>query len=611
MEKINISPAIFNGEWNYTIRRTNQRLHRKLANAAHAILPAEKASEVIRGYGTVKQKKLLVIAASAILTVSFLIYGATLSFQLVWDDRLVMDALRPPVGKSPLLHAVSIPMLPDTEYYRPMVMLSLKADEYISRAIPYGFHLTNVVLHGAVSFLVFLFILPFCNSWLAAFLAAVLFAATPLHLESVAFVSGRTDLMAALFILVAAITWQRNRWASPIPLRAVGASAVAYLFAILSKETALLLPAVLLVWSFLDNPETSLDRRMDWRSNVPWVVGWTTALAVALLMRFLSGLSFPQGVNTSPALLAKLWAAYARLLIVPWPLKTYYTDANLPVAPQDMMLSLLLPLALLAAWYVKAPAAGGRAIVWILFFLLPVAGFQRPTGAVLATRFAYIPSIGMGLLAALFLDLLLKRPHLRRVTIGAVLVLAATMGVAVHSLVRPWRSNDTLYEALLRDAPEVPVINFNLANLRRSAGQIAEAEVLYRRALQFDPGYRDASLNLGLTLVSQGRHAEAEEIFHRLLHDRQDDKRVYGNLGNISYGRGRFQESESYFRKTTELDPQDPMAHYSLGLALERLGRGGEAATHFRRALELKPELESARAKLYGTEAAGVQPRIP
>jgi tetratricopeptide (TPR) repeat protein len=550
-------------------------------------------------------------AVAALLACAFAVYARTLAFQPVWDDRLILDALRRAAdGAGTLWHLISAPLLPDTSYYRPVVLASLQLDLLVSPVFPWSLHVTNVLLHGLVSAAVYAFCIAAGASATAALLAGLLFAATPLHLESVTFVSGRTDLLAALFALIASIAWLRGRRSNAVPAKAVGLSSLAYFLAILSKETAAVLPAVLLAWDVFDRiprPKPSRERAGE-RQVLPWLCGWGLALAAALALRLgVARLGFPESLPTTPAKVAALWAAYGRLLVLPWPLRTYYTYENLPAGAVNALLALAVLAAAIGTARMGNWRAGVRALAWVAAFLLPVAGLVRPKAAPLALRFAYLSSIGVALLAAWYLDALLARRRARVPATVAVVLVAMLMGAAVWAAAAPWRSNDMLYEAMYRDAPGVPVVNFNLANLRRSAGRLAEAETLYRRVLQLEPGYQGAALNLGLTLASQGRAGEAEAAYRDALQAAPNDARVLANLGSLAFARGRWDESEAWSRRATQIEPREPKMHVNLGLALEKLGRTEEAAAAFRRALELDPGADVARRHLeaLGSSAAG------
>jgi hypothetical protein len=300
------------------------------------------------------------VAAAAILLVcAFLAYGRTLGFETVWDDKLILANMRPPQGTSEVRHLLSVPLLPDTPYYRPVVILSLRLDEILSRALPAAFHITSVLLHGVVSVLVYFTALAVGASWQPALLGSALFAVTPLHVESVAFVSGRTDLWAALFILSALLLWEAAHTRERVPAAYVVASSLALFLGVLSKETAVMLPMIPVVWSLAEQRARSAsgEARKTSGSFLPWLAGWGTAVGAAVAMRLtVARLGMPHGEPTGLTLAVKLWLGYARMLIIPWPVRTYYTEANLPVGPVDVVITVLGA----ALLFLAARRGGGR-----------------------------------------------------------------------------------------------------------------------------------------------------------------------------------------------------------------------------------------------------------
>ncbi|HET6347752.1 MAG TPA: hypothetical protein VFH88_01580, partial [Candidatus Krumholzibacteria bacterium] len=187
------------------------------------------------------------LAALAVFVLAAAVYLPSLENGFVWDDHELVQQL-----DVRTLNWPTIQRLFTTNYwemteatsgmYRPLTILSFHTDYQIHGAKPAGYHMTNTLVNAAVSVMVLFVLLEMFGSLATAFMAALLFAVFPMHVENVAWVSGRTDLLATLFMLVS--LWCYARWrARPAPLVLAG-SVLAFVASLFAKETAVVLPAV-------------------------------------------------------------------------------------------------------------------------------------------------------------------------------------------------------------------------------------------------------------------------------------------------------------------------------------------------------------------------------
>ncbi len=438
----------------------------------------------------------LLRAAAVAATVAAL-YGATLGHELVWDDRLTAAAAT----------NARRALAPTGAFHRPLVMLSFALDHALWGGAAWGFHLTNLVLHAAVSWTVGALAVALGTGGGAALAASLLFAAHPVQTEAVTYVSGRTDVLCALFVLLALLAWRRARQAAD---GWAVAAAAAFAAALLSKEAAVLVPLVLLVPGAHPAPDPP-------RPVLP--------LAVAGLWIAWFAASTPLAPSTSglaarlPAM-AGMLLDYARLLL--WP-----SDLHLErfVAVPGWSVP-----AALAAWLgVGVIAAALAALAWrapggaVLLALAatayaPVSGlipvYRAVADRVLfaAEHFLYLPLAGlMPLLAGAWAVRAALVPGRRARAGGPVLVAAllAAWGWVVVDRNRDWRDEKTLFRHTVAFDPPTARVWYNLGNLELAAGEAAEAERLYRAALARAPTDAVVHWNLGIALQRQGRTADA------------------------------------------------------------------------------------------------------
>ncbi|MCU0254665.1 MAG: tetratricopeptide repeat protein [Acidobacteria bacterium] len=550
--------------------------------------------------------------ALAIGLLAVVSFALTLGFDLVWDDPLLLEWTRSCFREGGLTGVLAAPFQLKPEaplgYYRPVVMLSLLVDDLAGGGAPLLFHLTNVLLHGAASVLVLLLLSALgAGRWPAA-AGAALFAVHPVHVESVAFVSGRTDLLAAVFALAAALLWVRDRGGPPQRgLLRCGAGLAAYALACLSKEVAFPLPFVLAAWD-LALPRPARD---GWRSaRLAWGFGAAAVIAGALVLRtVVAGEPLPvfgQAPEASPAvggrftLLPGVLLTALRLLVAPWPLNAYYTADQVALGGSGALgaAGLVAAIALLATWAVLSTPRFGRAgwlsAAWTIVFLLPGAGLIAHGGAAIAERFLYLPSVGLALLA---LGLEGLAPRARRAGLAiacAAVALFFSLTIARQGV---WRSEEALFSSLIRSSPRCVEGYLGLAHVHSRAGRHGDAIGLLRRALELDPRLARARLKLGMEYGSIGRHDEAIASLREAIALEPGYPESHATLGLTYLLAGRPAEARAALARAVELRPSYAPAWTMLGRAQLALGDPAAAAS-FRRALALAPDDAEARRGL-------------
>lgn len=503
-----------------------------------------------------------------------------------------------------------------TGYYRPVVLLSFWVDERLAPLLPAVYHARNLVLHAVGTALACLVLLALGLSPPAAALGAALFAVHPAHVESVAFVSGRTDLWATVFALGATLSWLRAGAAPAGRTRILAAvSGVLYLLASLSKEVAIPLPAVLLAWEALGPG----GRSGLWRRSRPFLLAWGAALAAVLALRWLlvgttleldllGGAHAPSRGLWGGAGPAGIVATYLRLLLVPWPLTAHYTPSLAALRPANLAAA-----AALAGWCAAlagAPAgrAGLRAALWIAAFLLPVAGFLPVSGAPVAERFLYLPSFGIALLAAATVD---RLPRWRPAALAAGAALVALGLAGTLARVPVWKDELTLLESLVARSPVSAEAHLRLAEGLLAAGRREAGLAELAEAARLAPDRGDVRLRCGMELGTAGRPREALPHLARAVELLPGSASALNSLG-CAYGNlGDLPRALGYLRQARALDPRGADYAANLALVLFRLGDRQGAQAELAALRHLDPgrarALEAAMGA--GGPAAGVGSR--
>jgi hypothetical protein len=438
--------------------------------------------------------------AAATLVVAVACYANTLGNDLVWDDRLG-PAVAGDAGAAALARTGA--------YYRPLVMLSLVADRLAGGGSSVVFHATNLLAHASVAWLVGTLVRALGAGPTTALVASLLFVAHPLQTEAVSYVSGRTDVLCAAFALAALLAWRRAE--RPFDGAAL-ATAVLVLAALGCKETALLVPLVLLVPGA--NPRVPPPR--PWAAlgvTAVWAVAWAAASGG-------SGGGLGGVAPRLPAIAAAL-LTHVRLLIWPGDL---HLERFVPVAgwSAGTALAMWLAVVVLGVGLVRLALVVSGGLVLLAFAVatyLPASGVVPVYPAIAdralfaAEHFTYLPLCG---LVPLVVGAAARVLSARVLAGVAALVLAAWVPLVVARN-RDWRDEETLFRHTLRYAPPAARVWYDLANLRLAAGDPVEAERLYRDAIARAPRDGAIHLNLGIALQRQGRRADAQAEYEAAL----------------------------------------------------------------------------------------------
>ena len=528
--------------------------------------------------------------------VAALVYAPTLKYQLVWDDvDIIVQNESSPIQAfaHSFWYGGGAGALGQDPYYRPLTNFSLGLDELVAGHRAWYFHLVNLLLHAVVVGLAGVVVWQLLHSFWSVLVAGLVCAVHPLAADSVAYVSGRTDLLAGAGLLVALLGLlrlrERHDWPAVVMIWAGFAAAV------LSKETGVMFAAVAGVW--VAAPGLRRVRRRDWIA----LGGVLVLLAAYLAARYavlgsLVGMSV--GGNVRAWLLLSL-NNFGRLLLVsflPWVQGVFVWTAAGPGRPSWFVVAGVLYLALpLALRWMRGPREAGLTWLWGAALLLPFAGLAGfgPVG-----RLLYVPGIGFVLLA-LFAGR--KLMHDTRRGQAAAVIVALVYCAALALLVLPqrmgvWTDGYTLFRRMTVEAPRYPAAHFNYAFELRRRGDTDGAVVEYRKAIALDPSMALAYSNLGAVLQSRGELAEAESLYRRTIELRPNYALAWNNLAIVRYKRGDGEGALHAFRRAIELKPDDAGAVYNLGRVYQQAGMVDSAALMFGRAYRLEPDDPRIRA---------------
>ena len=464
-------------------------------------------------------------------------------------------------------------------------------------------HLTSVALHLANTVLLFGLLHGMTGALLRSAFVAALFAVHPLHVESVAWIAERKDVLSALFFLLtlhAYLAYVRSPRASRYVL-----TFVLFALGLMAKPMLVTLPLVLLLLDWW--PLGRAHEPSDWRrllvEKLPLIGLAIASSVVTVLVQHdagaVKGLELlPLGRRLATAVLGYAW--YAAKVVWPTRLAALYPyPARVPggqVLGAVLLLGAVSWLALRAARRHPYLPVGW---FWYVGTLLPVLGLVQVGSQPWADRYTYIPAIGLFIVVAWgAVDLLAGWRHRQAVLATAAAVVVAGSAIAARRQVDYWRNSVALWEHAL----EVTTGNYraesNLGHALAKERRLEEAAAHYSAALDIRPDFPEAHNNLGLILAEQGKVREAMTHYADAVRALPDYLEAHNNLAVALTGEGRNGEAIRHFTEAVRIDPSVAVAHNNLGAALAREGRLEEAVPELAEALRIEPGYAEARTNL-------------
>lgn len=490
-------------------------------------------------------------------------------------------------------------------YFRPIFSSLFTINYALFGTSPFGWHLVNVLVHGAVTFMVFVVSKKLCGREFVAALTAALFAVHPVHAESVAWVSGVTDPLMALFFLPAFYFYlrfrERRRW------QLLGAALGFYFLALLTKENAIALPLVIAYCElFHFREDVIFKQRLVELSKLMGFFAAPTVLYYLVRLNALGQLAlggqarYPlvPAVLTIPLAIVK----YLGLMLVPYGYSyQHYTEFVSTILSG----SLIVPLAILAAIAAAIVFLKSRllalASMWFILTLVPALASLRnfEPAYLLQERYLYVPSIGFCLAVALGVEWVGTRTWFgsrqRPATAVLTLVVILVWSLAVVRQNRVWDTTVSVYKNSVAVSPASPMAHVLLSRTYYDAGRPREAEAEARTALDLDSKCATAYMNLSYFANQSGKVVPACEYLENAIATipenamtRNDLGTIYLNLAMLYGQRKMFDRAEQSLSRSNEVWPRAVAWYYTGQFYLDQR-RLDEARVMFERTLEAVP----------------------
>ena len=504
-------------------------------------------------------------------------------------------------------------------FWHPVTWLSLMMDYQIFGLNPQGFHLMNLLFHVMSTILLFLILSRMTKKlWPSAFVAA-LFAIHPLHVESVAWIAERKDVLSTFFwmLTMGAYTY----YVEHPGFRRYFLVLLFFVLGLMAKPMLVTLPFVLLLldyWPLQRFGEIKpAEPEYKWsliypllREKVPFFVLAILSSVVTYVAEQKGGAvrsfeAFPLGVRIGNAFIS--YITYIGKMIWPSNLVVLYPHPG-GLIPWQVFGSVLLLIAITVAviWRVKRSPYLATGWLWYLGTLVPVIGIVQVGIHAMADRYTYIPLIGLFIMVAWGVPDLLKKWNYRKeilLTLSALSILC--LSIITWAQVGYWQNNFTLFDHTLKVTDNNWLIYHNRGAAYGRLGNYGKAIEDCDRTIEINPGYAEAYLNRGAAYAHLGNHKQAIKDYSEAIRLKVDSDKNYYDRGTLYAKDGQYQLAIEDFNQALRLKPNYTKAYNNRGLTYMQMGIYQKALEDFNEAIRLKSDYTDAynnRASVYLTQ---------
>lgn len=467
--------------------------------------------------------------------------------------------------------------------YRPLRTLSYSLDYFFFGQAAPKYHAVNMILHAGVGMLLFALLLRlFKGEWMVSMVLALLFLLHPVQTETVNWISSRGDLLSAFFLLAALLTYIASE-----SRRGLLLCLLIYACALCSKETAVMLPAVMLL------VDRVLRKRWCWLRVMPYCGLALVYLLVryAVLGQVQQQAYWGGSFLYNQCIMTRAWQRYLGLIFWPSELRVVYMFDFTFSSLRLWVLALLVLLLLLGGIWGFSKASGKLPVLglaWFFLFLLPVSNLI-PIKGLLNEHLLYLPLIGVLLMLGALLSSARVRPIKHHLCLGC-LAIAAVFGLQSNQRSRIWGDTLLLWQDTVKKTPGHPVAQGALGMAYKERGQLQDAYQSFARALQVVPDYYPAQYQLAEVAFRLKKYEQARVLASRLYADHQDKPDTVILYGQTLAASGESSAALQVFKRGLEAHPQEAELRRLLAASLEDLQQWTRALEAYQHLLTLRPD---------------------
>ena len=495
--------------------------------------------------------------------------------------------------------------------WHPLTWISHMIDCQFYGLNPRGHHLTSLLFHVANTLLLLLILVRMTGAlWQSSFVAA-LFALHPLHVESVAWVAERKDVLSTFFMMLT--LWAYILYVKKGNIRRYLLVVLFFVLGLMSKPMLVTLPFILLMLDFWplgrlchihETRNVITGQHTDERlgilrllwEKVPFFALAVASSVVTFIVQERSGAVKLLETYSIQTRIINAFVAYIEYIVnMIWPVELavlYPHPGNSLLLWKGVVAGLALVLITILVIR-KARKIPYLAVGWLWYVvtLIPVIGIVQVGAQAMADRYTYITLIGLFIIIAWGAnDLLSKWPH-RKISLGTLAaIILPVLIVLTWKQVQYWENSITLFKHTVKHTSNNVVIYNNLGIAYKDSGKYKEAIEAYKQAIRINPDYAMAYSNLGVAYNDSGKYKEAIKVCKKSIRINPDSAEAHFNLG-VAYGElGKYKEAIEACKQALRIDPDYATAHSNLGVAYGVLGMYKESIEEFKQAIEIDPD---------------------
>jgi len=503
--------------------------------------------------------------------------------------------------------------------WHPLTWISHMIDCQFYGLNPKGHHLTSLLFHVANTLLLLLIFVRMTGALWQSSLVAALFALHPLHVESVAWVAERKDVLSTFFMMLT--LWVYTIYVKKGGVRRYLLVVLFFVLGLMSKPMLVTLPFVLLMLDFWplgrlglirDTRNEVTGQQADERPNifrlvwekVPFFALAVGSSIVTFIVQERGGAVKLLEMYSIQTRIINAFVAYIEYIVnMVWPVKLAvlypHPGNSLPIwkgVVTGLVMVLITVLVIRKARKIPYLAVGW---FWYIVTLIPVIGIVQVGSQAMADRYTYITLIGLFVIIAWGANDLLSKWLRRKIWLGTLAaIILPVLIVLTWKQVQYWEDSITLYKHTLKHTSNNVHIHNNLGNVLKKRGRTEEAIKHYLQALRLKPDYANAHYNLGIAYADSGMHEEAIDKYKQVIRIDPDNAWAHNNLSNAYGALGMYKEAIEECKKAIRINPDFAVAHYNLGNTYGESGMYKEAIEAYKQVIRINPDFADAHSNL-------------
>ncbi len=526
-----------------------------------------------------------------IIILGFTVYSNCLHGKFIWDDyglvknnTYIKDwKYLPKIIKEDFGSGFGT----KSNFYRPLQIILHAADYSIWGLKVEGYHFTSILLHILAAIALYFFANALFNNAGISFFASLLFVVHPINTEAVCYISGVSDPLALLFMLLGLIFYIKSGHSKNIIFYVL--ALLSFVIALLSKENTVMLPVLILVYQF------AFRKKLEFKRIIPFfaILIIYLSLRLTILSPFSEQLISPVDLlRRIPGFFVAV-AEYLRLLFLPFDLHIEYGSRLFSIGDPRAVTGMLISFLLIIFAFLKKKKNSlvFFSIAWFFLTLLPVSNIYAIDEAFMMEHWIYVPSLGFFFILSAALCHPFKNKYMMFFLKGLAVALLICYSYLTIRQTEYWKEPIGFYRRTLQYTPESWRLYNALGVEYEVDGRNNEAMVSYSRALKINPGLAGVCYNLGNLYRKTGRNKEAVLMYTKAEEINSGVIRGYFENGKKYMDAGKYREAIVFFKQALELEPDDLALYNELAKAYIIIGKYKEAIKSFNKVIELEPNL--------------------